>query len=72
MDDVRIVKIHYQQANVEDDYDQQHNQQQIYQLLLLVQHILLELQERNRLKYLLDHINHWKIGRKNHQLVHSK
>jgi hypothetical protein len=55
------VKIHYQQANVEDDYDQQHNQQQIYQLLLLVQHILLELQERNRLKYLLDYINHWKI-----------
>jgi hypothetical protein len=61
VDDVRIVKIHYQQANVEDDYDQQHNQQQIYQLLLLVQHILLELQERNRLKYLLDYINHWKI-----------
>jgi hypothetical protein len=51
VDDVQILKIHYQQANVEDDYDQQHNPQQIYQLLWLVQHILLEHQGLHRLNH---------------------
>jgi hypothetical protein len=64
VDDVQILKIHYREANVEDGYDRQHNQQQIYQLLLLVQHILLERQELHRLNRQLDHINH--------QLAHSE
>jgi len=47
---------------VEDDYDQQHIEQQVYQLLWLVQHILLELQVPNQLNDQYDHVNYHKIN----------
>ncbi len=62
MDDVQKWEIHYQVTNVEDDYDQQHIEQQVYQLLWLVQHILLELQVPNQLNDQYDHVNYHKIN----------
>ncbi len=66
MDDDLIWEIHYRVTNLEDDYDQQHIEQHVYQLPLLVQHILLELQVLYQLNDQYDHVHHHTINDKNY------
>jgi hypothetical protein len=63
--DVRKEEIHYQLTSWEDDCDRQRIEQHVYQLPLLVQHILLELQALNQLIDQYDHVNHHTINEKN-------
>ncbi len=51
---------------MEDDYDPQHIERHVYQLLLLVQHILLALQTLYQLTHQCYHVDHHEIDEKDY------